>query len=97
MGVDEGVGVTLGAGLYVTVMEAPFGSTMTRVVSATLLVTVTVTVTMPPAGRDPAPGETLTVPALPATWTVNCGTGPLTAVSSKDPLTVFPAFEVSDS
>jgi hypothetical protein len=79
------------------VTETPFGSTMTWVVSATLLVTVTVTVTIPLTGRDPPAGETLTLSAWPATWTVYCGTGPFTAVSSKDPLAGFPAFEVSDS
>ena len=77
--------------------ETLFGSTSDWVVSATLLVTVTVTVTIPLAGRDPPAGETLTLRALPATWTVYCGTGPFTAVSSKDPLTGVPAFEVSDS
>jgi hypothetical protein len=70
---------------------------MTRAVSATLLVTVTVTVTIPLAARDPLAGETLTLAAWPATWTVYRGTGPFTAVTSKDPLAGFPACEVSDS
>ena len=46
------------------------GSTMMSVVRATLLVTVTVTVTCPLTGRDPSAGATVTRPAMAATRTV---------------------------
>jgi hypothetical protein len=71
------------------------GATMTWVVSPTLLVTVTVTETDEPAGRDPLAGATLTLPALMAALTVNCATGPPTAVIVKDALTGFPLLDVS--
>ena len=74
------------------------GSTVTYVFSATLLVTVTVTVTYPPAGRDPLSGETVTLPAMAAgTLMVYSLTGPPVAVSRKDPLAAFPLADVSRS
>lgn len=42
------------------------GSTVSWVSTATLLVTVTVTLTQPPPGMDPWAGDTLTLPATPA-------------------------------
>ncbi len=51
---------------YTTVTVRLPGSTVRSVLSAALLVTVTVTTTYPLAGRDPADGETATLPATPA-------------------------------
>ena len=74
------------------------GFTVTWVLSATLLVTATVTATCPPAGKDPLDGETVTLPAMAAgTRMLYLLTGPPVAVSTKIPLTVFPLTAVSAS
>ena len=74
------------------------GFTVTWVLSATLLVTATVTATCPPAGKDPLDGETVTLPAMAAgTRTLYLLTGPPVAVSTKIPLAVFPLTAVSTS
>ncbi len=74
------------------------GFTVTWVLSATLLVTATVTATCPPAGKDPLDGETVTLPAMAAgTRTLYLLTGPSLAVSTKIPLAVFPLTAVSTS
>ena len=71
------------------------GWTVIAVFSATLLVMVTVTLTNPPAGRDPRVGATMILPAVTGTVMVYSLTGPPTAVSRKVPLTVLPAAAVS--
>ena len=52
--------------LSATVTAILPGSTVSRVPTAILLVTVTVTVTQPSPGRDPAAGDTFTLAAMPA-------------------------------
>ena len=68
---------------------------MMAVASGTVLVTVTVTWTNPPAGREPVTGATLTLPGKVATRMAYSETGPFTAVSRKDPLTGWPLLDVS--
>ena len=52
--------------MNVTVTLTLPGFTTRTVLNATLLVTVTVTVTKPPATREPEAGDTVTLVATPA-------------------------------